>query len=1041
MALSGTFTKNVNSHWRVRVSWSGSQSISGNYTDITMNVYWEGTDSYGTTYSSATKTGRSYIDGTREDFTFSAKLSGSENKLVNTQTKRVYHADNGEKSISLSASLDIELTLSGTYYGTVTASDSVTLNTIPRASTLTSSTSLTAGSDRTATIKSASSSFRHEIEFYVKNTAGTWDWIKQIAFSAGDTSESTAFSVSEKTEIFSLLAQRSSADIKWTLQTFDGSDHIGTNEYTGTVTAPEATLAVIDNPTGVSEVSTQGHSTVYIDQTITLSLPRKDGEFTHKVEFLDANGGNLLTPAKTGQTTSCSWTPSTTEQNTMYGKIPNDMEFDGDIRVTTYYNGVQVQSPRGTDINYRVRNAEPTFSSTDISYKDTNAITAGITLNDQHIVQNKSELTAYVNTSAQGQKGASIVKYIISINGKEQTLTTATGNKLIGAISASSDQTLSITAVDSRGFTKKVTKNVTVLAYSEPTLNGTAKRANSFGESVTLKTTGSFSSINGNNALTLLQYRYKEQGTTTYIRDWTAISNTVSGTVFTGANIPLTMDVVKLYDIEVKVSDKLTTDKTIIITVGAGQPIFFVDASMRSIGFNDFPTAPNTFQINGRIQFGADTFASNAGGETGGGALDLNNSDITRINGLFFNDVANNDGEGLHFLKTGKVDGSATNADYDIFYIKDGQWVYNNSVIAGNIHTGGNSFDVDLQHGVLIFADTGDTTNIDHIWFDETYNQFHFVADSAHKTQGNADLYAGRLRLTSNTDVDESNQDAPLIIALNDTYEMRIDGNEIMSIGGNLNLNLNGNKTVVGGGMDVTGNFKVSSSGGGVQFDGTAGGHIYLEFFPEDSGRDGWIGYGSAGTETMSIVSSDGNLDLIGHNATHLELGNDGNGRIWSMDIYNRTYSSGATMTVTTAGTLGRISSSRKYKTNIKDADDLVLANKLLDVKPKKWIDKNESYASFMKKQGLDMGTTAKGKPKPLFVDAPTELKYHFGLIAEELVEAGLDDFVLFEEKADGTREPEGLHYDRLWTLLIPLLKDQRAKISQLEAQVAKLVN
>ena len=51
MALKGSFSKKVNSHWRVRGEWRGTQSDSGNYTDITFDVYWESIDSYGTTYS------------------------------------------------------------------------------------------------------------------------------------------------------------------------------------------------------------------------------------------------------------------------------------------------------------------------------------------------------------------------------------------------------------------------------------------------------------------------------------------------------------------------------------------------------------------------------------------------------------------------------------------------------------------------------------------------------------------------------------------------------------------------------------------------------------------------------------------------------------------------------------------------------------------------------------------------------------------------------------------------------------------------------
>ena len=48
-----------------------------------------------------------------------------------------------------------------------------------------------------------------------------------------------------------------------------------------------------------------------------------------------------------------------------------------------------------------------------------------------------------------------------------------------------------------------------------------------------------------------------------------------------------------------------------------------------------------------------------------------------------------------------------------------------------------------------------------------------------------------------------------------------------------------------------------------------------------------------------------------------------------------------------------------------------------------------------------------------------------YGLIAEDLVEAGLNNFCEYgEEKEDGTRELEGIHYDRIPILYIPILRD-----------------
>lgn len=91
----------------------------------------------------------------------------------------VAHAADGTKACSFSATCGINVTLSGTYYGNVTASGSGTFNTIARASTIssvTSSVSVTGSNAVTVNISRASSSFTHTVVFsfgsYSKTTTG-----------------------------------------------------------------------------------------------------------------------------------------------------------------------------------------------------------------------------------------------------------------------------------------------------------------------------------------------------------------------------------------------------------------------------------------------------------------------------------------------------------------------------------------------------------------------------------------------------------------------------------------------------------------------------------------------------------------------------------------------------------------------------------------------------------------------------------------------------------------------------------------------------
>lgn len=164
--------------------------------------------------------------------------------------------------------------------------------------------------------------------------------------------------------------------------------------------------------------------------------------------------------------------------------------------------------------------------------------------------------------------------------------------------------------------------------------------------------------------------------------------------------------------------------------------------------------------------------------------------------------------------------------------------------------------------------------------------------------------------------------------------------------------------------------------------------------------------------------------------------GDTAGGRIWSMDVYNRTYGSSPNMYVTSSGTLGRSTSASKYKLEIEEIDTTDLSEKVLELKPKSWYDKTatEQLAEYI---------TAKEKDPNVDIDELDipYLERHYGLIAEDLVEIGLGMYVLYGEpdSETGAREVEGIEYDRVWTLLIPIIKKQREQISQLESRLDAL--
>ncbi|GIN86981.1 hypothetical protein J6TS2_33670 [Heyndrickxia sporothermodurans] len=181
-----------------------------------------------------------------------------------------------------------------------------------------------------------------------------------------------------------------------------------------------------------------------------------------------------------------------------------------------------------------------------------------------------------------------------------------------------------------------------------------------------------------------------------------------------------------------------------------------------------------------------------------------------------------------------------------------------------------------------------------------------------------------------------------------------------------------------------------------------------------------------------SVVNDTGNLTLQGKGGGAVAVGSDTTGgRLYSMAAYNRTYSGAANMYITSSGTIGRSTSARKYKLNEKPIPNDV-PYKVLDLIPKTWYDKSavEAYSNAVS-QGLNLDDD---EDIPFIERIP-------GLIAEDVLDAGLGQFVIYgEPDENGNREVEGLMYDRLWTLLIPIVREQKEKIDTLVEQNEQLI-
>ena len=219
MAASGTITESIRTGYQLKIAWSvGSQSVANNTSSVTVKVQLVSTGASYTINSSASKSGSVTINGTKYTFSFTASLSGNQTKTLYTKTVTVSHAANGTKTCSFSATCGINVTLSGTYYGNVTASGTGTFDTIARASTIssvTSSVSVNGTNAVTVNITRAASSFTHTVVFsfgsYSKTTTGV--------------GTSTSYAI--PTSWMNAMPNATIGTAKVTVTTYSGSTKIG----------------------------------------------------------------------------------------------------------------------------------------------------------------------------------------------------------------------------------------------------------------------------------------------------------------------------------------------------------------------------------------------------------------------------------------------------------------------------------------------------------------------------------------------------------------------------------------------------------------------------------------------------------------------------------------------------------------------------------------------------------------------------------------------------------------------------------------------
>ena len=593
-----------------RLVWDYTQDLNNNTSTIFAHVEARRTSSYMTTTDLSNPVMEIGIDGekfnTNGNYNFGARAVWEWFWIGSEVSKTVWHSNDGTRSLNITTWHSTSISNLGSLY----KYQSVTLNTIPRASTVSSGNSWVVGHEADIYINRRSTDFYHSVLIDI-GINGAW---KNFAVRYGVGSYiGTNFTQTEQQAMMDyFIAKGNPWEVKSRIriETWNASGNkVGsTTESIGTIWRP-------------SESSVSSHSSLELSTSgvpYSLSGVNSSKWITHSLKLYSSTFNKTVALQNGASVTGLI---SLTQANidAIYALYTSQPYAVFNIEVTTMIAGRQLGNKNTVASNgvltFNTSAIAPNFTVTP-TYLDANATIVAITGNNQHIVQSKSSLRiAIPATTGVARYGATASLYSVVVNGVELT-SPYTANATVfefGTINVDANTSAQISVVDSRGIRTTKTIQITVLPYSPPTIIGSALRNNGFDSSTTISATGSISSVNVKNAVMTVTYRSKLSTSGTWGSNQ-SMTQTTTNLVFTTNSPVVSFDNTLTYNIEITVTDKLGGTDTTVVFLEAGKPIMFVDKRHKSLGVGMFPTHDNSLETAGDAYIGANLNVTGTGG-------------------------------------------------------------------------------------------------------------------------------------------------------------------------------------------------------------------------------------------------------------------------------------------------------------------------------------------------------------------------------------------------------------------------------------------
>lgn len=278
MASSGSITTNEKEGRSITLSWTlSSQSIEKNTSTIAWTLKGSGSSGGGSWVMSGAF--KAVINGTTV-YSSDTRIQLKKDQVIASGSTTIAHNTDGTKSFSLSCQAGVY-----TYAVSVTASGTHTLNTIPRASSV-SATNVNMGSATKIAISRASSSFTHTLTYKFGSSTGT------IVSKTTSTSVSWTPAISLANQIPKAV----SGSCTITCDTYSGSTKVGSKTCTLTLAVP-ATVKPTITSLGVTRVDgtvpTDWRIYVQSKSKATLTINGAAGSYGSTISSYSISGGGF----------------------------------------------------------------------------------------------------------------------------------------------------------------------------------------------------------------------------------------------------------------------------------------------------------------------------------------------------------------------------------------------------------------------------------------------------------------------------------------------------------------------------------------------------------------------------------------------------------------------------------------------------------------------------------------------------------------------------------------------------------------------------